>query len=163
MHDSHSAPAGPAVTHAFQGWRMVALGFLAVNLAIGATFGTWGVLVEPVSRELGASRSLASLGLAIVLLLMGLAGPVLGALLRHVRLRTVMIASWPSTRRSPTSTLSQRRSDNSVKPAWRDSSRRPITRFRFATSTESTARSCAPSAPRAERAAVVSAPSAGAG
>lgn len=76
----------------FLGWRMVALGFVAVNLAIGTTFGTWGVLVNPVSQELGASRSLASLGLAIILLLMGLAGPVLGVLLRRVRLRTVMIA-----------------------------------------------------------------------
>lgn len=92
MQEPHPATALPAATRAFLGWRMVALGFLAVNLAIGATFGTWGVLVEPVSRELGASRSLASLGLAVVLLLMGLAGPVLGALLRHVRLRTVMIA-----------------------------------------------------------------------
>ena len=77
---------------AFSGWRMVALGFLAVNIAIGTTFGTWGVLLKPVSEELGASRSMASLGLAIILLLMGVAGAVLGALLRVLRLRTVMMA-----------------------------------------------------------------------
>ncbi len=92
MRTQDQTAPGSAGNREFLGWRMVVLGFLAVNLAIGTTFGTWGVLVEPVSTELGASRSLASLGLAIVLLLMGLAGPVLGALLKHVRLQTVMIA-----------------------------------------------------------------------
>ena len=44
MHDSHSAQAGPAVTHAFQGWRMVALGFLAVTLAIGLVLSLFTAL-----------------------------------------------------------------------------------------------------------------------
>lgn len=76
----------------FLGWRMVALGFLAVNLAIGSTFGSFGVLIKPVAADFGASRGLASLGIAIILLLMGLSGPLLGVALRHLRIRTVMIA-----------------------------------------------------------------------
>ena len=76
----------------FLGWRMVALGFLAANLAIGLSFGTFGVLIKPVAEEFGASRGMASFGIAIVLLLMGIAGPALGVAFRHFRIRSVMIA-----------------------------------------------------------------------
>lgn len=87
---SGSAHRSPASR--FLGWRMVALGFLAANLAIGLTFGTFGVLIKPVATELGASRGMASFGIAVILLLMGVAGPALGVAFRHVRIRTVMIA-----------------------------------------------------------------------
>jgi MFS family permease len=69
---------------------MVALGFLAQNLAIGLIFGSFGVLIKPVAEELQASRALASLGIAVVMLLMGLAGPVLGILLARYPIRRVM-------------------------------------------------------------------------
>jgi predicted MFS family arabinose efflux permease len=76
----------------FLGWRMVALGFLAQNLAIGLTFGSFGVLIKPVASELQASRGLASLGIAVIMLLMGLSGPVLGILLARYPIRRVMSA-----------------------------------------------------------------------
>ena len=51
--DSGSGPV--SATRGFLGWRMIALGFLAANLAIGLTFGTFGVLIKPVAAELGAA------------------------------------------------------------------------------------------------------------
>ncbi len=82
------APRPPS---GFLGWRMIALGFLASNLAIGLTFGTFGVLIKPVAAELGASRGMASFGIALILLLMGVAGPALGVAFRRFRIRSVMI------------------------------------------------------------------------
>jgi len=76
----------------FLGWRMVALAFLAQNLAIGLTFGSFGVLIKPVASELHASRAMASLGIAVIMLLMGLSGPVLGVLLARYPIRRVMSA-----------------------------------------------------------------------
>lgn len=76
----------------FLGWRMVALGFLAQNLAIGLAFGSFGVLIKPVAAELEASRAIASLGIAVIMLLMGLSGPVLGTLLARYPIRRVMSA-----------------------------------------------------------------------
>jgi predicted MFS family arabinose efflux permease len=70
---------------------MVALGFLAQNLAIGLTFGSFGVLIKPVADELGASRAAASLGIAIILLLMGVAGPVLGTALTRYPIKRIMM------------------------------------------------------------------------
>jgi len=76
----------------FLGWRMLALAFLAQNLAIGLTFGSFGVLIKPVATELETSRAVASLGIAVVMLLMGLSGPVLGVLLARYPVRRVMMA-----------------------------------------------------------------------
>lgn len=91
--DISRAPAqNPAASQqGFLGWRMVGLGFLAANLAIGLSFGTFGVLIKPVAQEFGATRGMASFGIAIVLLLMGIAGPALGVAFRHFRIRSVMI------------------------------------------------------------------------
>ncbi len=91
MLPGNSGPGPVTAPRGFLGWRMIGLGFLAANLAIGLTFGTFGVLIKPVAAELGASRGLASFGIAVILLLMGIAGPVLGIAFRHVRIRSVMI------------------------------------------------------------------------
>src|SRR5512139_2898279 len=82
----------PARGERFLGWRMLALGFLAQNAAIGLTFGSFGVLIKPIATEWQASRALASFGIAVIMLLMGIAGPVLGALLARYPIRRVM--SW---------------------------------------------------------------------
>ncbi|MBP8925518.1 MAG: MFS transporter [Pseudomonadales bacterium] len=75
----------------FLGWRMVALGFLAQNLALGLTFGSFGVLIKPVAADLDASRGAASLGIALILVLMGIAGPVLGVALTRYPIRRIMM------------------------------------------------------------------------
>lgn len=65
----------------FLGWRMVAMAFVAQNVAIGTTFGSYGVFVQPLSSEFEASRFSTSLGIALLTLMMGLASPVIG---RHI-------------------------------------------------------------------------------
>ena len=92
MQHTSSAPSSGSAPPGFLGWRMIALGFLAANLAIGLTFGTFGVLIKPVAAELGASRGMASFGIAVILLLMGIAGPALGVAFRHFRIRSIMLA-----------------------------------------------------------------------
>lgn len=85
-----NADLAPVVVPGFLGWRMVVLGFIAVNLAIGFTFGTFGVLIKPVAAELHASRGLASFAIALIVLLIGFAGPVLGIALRRFSIRAIM-------------------------------------------------------------------------
>ena len=75
----------------FLGWRMVALAFLAMNLALGLTFGSFGVLIKPVAADLDASRGAASLGIALILVLMGIAGPMLGVALTRYPIRRIMM------------------------------------------------------------------------
>lgn len=74
----------------FYGWRMVLLGFIAVNLALGLTFGSFGVLIKPVAAELDASRALASLAIGVIILLLGLAAPLIGVALGRYSIRNVM-------------------------------------------------------------------------
>lgn len=76
----------------FLGWRMLGLAFLAQNLAIGLIFGSFGVLMKPVSEELQASRGLASFGIAAILAIMGIAGPLLGWAMRRFGIRDIMSA-----------------------------------------------------------------------
>ena len=59
----------------------LAIGFLAQNAAIGLTFGCFGLLVEPVTRELGDSRSLIAFSIGLISLVFGLLGPLTGVLL----------------------------------------------------------------------------------
>ncbi|MGI9294419.1 MAG: MFS transporter [Pseudomonadales bacterium] len=74
----------------FFGWRMVALGFAAQNIAIGTTFGSYGVLIKPVTEEFHAPRSVAALGIALITLLMGVVSPALGAALDRRSIRGIM-------------------------------------------------------------------------
>ena len=57
------------------------IGFLAQNAAIGLTFGCFGLLIDPVAREFGGSRSLLSFSIGMISLVFGLLGPMTGALL----------------------------------------------------------------------------------
>lgn len=75
----------------FLGWRMVAIAFITQNFAIGATFGIYGVLVKPVAEEFGAPRSLASMGIAIIILFKGLCSPSLGIMLDRKSIKHIML------------------------------------------------------------------------
>ncbi|MFN8624862.1 MAG: MFS transporter [Candidatus Binatia bacterium] len=78
----HRDPAG----------RMVALGFLAQNLAIGLTFGVYGAFVKPFADSFAIKRGVAASGLAIITLILGLASPWVGGLLQRRPIRDVMTA-----------------------------------------------------------------------
>lgn len=71
-------------------WMMLGLGFLSQGAAYGMTFGLGGVFIGPVGRDLHGSRLALSLGPALVALLHGLLGPVVGRWLARGSIRVVM-------------------------------------------------------------------------
>jgi len=64
-----------------QSYANLTMGFVAQNVAVGFTFGCFGLLIEPVTRELGGSRSLISFAVGLISLVFGLLGPMTGVLL----------------------------------------------------------------------------------
>jgi predicted MFS family arabinose efflux permease len=72
--------------------RMIVLGFLAQNLAIGLTFGVYGAFVKPFADSFAIKRGVAASGLAIITLVLGLASPWVGGLLHRRSIRDVMTA-----------------------------------------------------------------------
>lgn len=87
---SEAAIAG--VRAPFHGWRMVALAFVILNLALGVNFTAYGSLVEAIQREFHTTRALASAGPSVLNLAMGLMAPFAGAVMRRVPLKTLMLA-----------------------------------------------------------------------
>lgn len=75
---------------AFSGWRMVAICFLVLNVALGVNFAAYGALVEAIEREFATSRALASAGVSMLTLSMGAISPVVGGLMRRFPLRLLM-------------------------------------------------------------------------
>jgi len=71
---------------------MLARAFLAQNVAVGASFGGFSIAALPLQEKLHATRGAISLGLALVVLVMGLAGPVVASMLTRLGLRTTMVA-----------------------------------------------------------------------
>jgi MFS family permease len=76
----------------FTAWRMLAIAFLAQNCAIGIALGSYGTLITSLQTEFNTSRSLASTGLSVMLLVLGLMSPFMGGLLTRFSIRTVMVA-----------------------------------------------------------------------
>lgn len=66
--------------------------FVAQNCAVGCSYGGFGVSMLALQNRFDASRGAVSLGLSLVVLTGGLAGPLLAALQRRFGLRNVMIA-----------------------------------------------------------------------
>lgn len=71
---------------------MVFRAFLTQNVAVGCAFGGYGVTVLPLQEQFGASRGTATLGLALCVLVMGLAGPLIGTMIARIGLRWTMMA-----------------------------------------------------------------------
>lgn len=71
--------------------RMMVLGFLAQNMAIGFTYGVYGAFVKPFSDSFDVTRAVASSGLAIITLVFGLSSPWVGGLVSRHKIANVMI------------------------------------------------------------------------
>lgn len=71
---------------------MLALAFLAQNLALGLSYGTYGAFVLHFVEEFDAPLSLAGSGLAITALVMGLTSPWTGRLVSRLPIGRVMAA-----------------------------------------------------------------------
>lgn len=76
----------------FQGWRMVVICFLLINVALGLNFSAYGALVGAIEEGFDTSRALASGGVSMLTLSMGLMSPVVGGLMRRFPLRLLMAA-----------------------------------------------------------------------
>ncbi|MBK7251341.1 MAG: MFS transporter [Gammaproteobacteria bacterium] len=70
---------------------MLLTGFVTQNLAVGTTFGAYGLIVDALSREFHASHSLVALGMGMIALCLGLLAPLAGTLLDRWSVRSVMM------------------------------------------------------------------------
>jgi MFS family permease len=71
--------------------RMAAIAFLGFNLAIGATYGTFSVLLTAMEARMGVSRELSSLGIPLMAIAIAVVAPVTGVLAGRISLRLLMI------------------------------------------------------------------------
>ncbi|HEY3698738.1 MAG TPA: MFS transporter, partial [Spongiibacteraceae bacterium] len=74
----------------YKAYLMLFIAFLAQNVAVGFSFGSIGLLIEPLSRELNAKVALISLSVALVALIASASSPVVGMLLDRWSLRATM-------------------------------------------------------------------------
>lgn len=70
---------------------MLVTGFVTQNLAVGTTFGVYGLIVDTLAREFQASHSLVALGIGMISLCLGLFAPLVGTLLDRWSVRSVMM------------------------------------------------------------------------
>lgn len=70
---------------------MAIRGFVCQNVAVGSAFGGFGIAVLPLQAQYGVSRGTATLGLALVVLAMGMAGPLSAALMARIGIRRTML------------------------------------------------------------------------
>jgi MFS family permease len=71
---------------------MTGVAFLAQNAMSGLVIGSFGPLVTTFEARFHVGRSVSTLGVPLVLLSLGLLAPVIGLLLRHLAIRTMMVA-----------------------------------------------------------------------
>ena len=81
-------------TTPFYGWRMVALACLYMNIGVGFTYGIYSTFMAPMIQEFSASRTLASTGMSIMVVTMGLLGPVVGFGLQRWSIRAALGAGF---------------------------------------------------------------------
>lgn len=72
-------------------WSMATRGFLCQNVVIGTAFGGFGVTVLPVQQAFGVGRGLATLGIGLAVLAMGLGAPLASWLLGRFGMRFAMV------------------------------------------------------------------------
>lgn len=70
---------------------MIAVAFLAQNCAMGMAIGMFGSIVEAIQHQFSTSRALASAGLSMMIVTMGLVSPLVGVLMQRMQLKTIMI------------------------------------------------------------------------
>lgn len=73
-------------------WRQIGIATVAMNVATGLAFGSFGTLVLAIEQEYHAGRSASSLALSLMILSMSISASILGKLLERVSIRVVMVA-----------------------------------------------------------------------
>jgi len=72
--------------------RNLLLAFLAQNFGLGMTYGSYGSLLHPIEVEFGLTRAVASSGMSVMLLVLGLLSPFVGKLLERISIRFMMVS-----------------------------------------------------------------------
>ncbi len=72
-------------------WRQIGIATVAMNVATGLAFGSFGTLVLAIEQEYHAGRSASSLALSLMILSMSISASILGKLLERVSIRMVMV------------------------------------------------------------------------
>jgi MFS family permease len=86
-----NSPASTPARNRIAAWRMVMLGFLAQNCAGGMVMGSFGTVLTILQGELNVSRAAVSSTLGVIYMSLCLSSPIVGGLLQHYKLRTMMI------------------------------------------------------------------------
>lgn len=76
----------------FYGWWIIAALFITQMLAVGSTVYAFGHFVKPLSGEFDVARNTINGGLMLLLVGMGLSGPLLGHLLDRYPVRAIMLS-----------------------------------------------------------------------
>ena len=77
----------------YYGWVIVAITAIIFAVVIGASLQSFGLLVLPVSKELGLSRAQMNSGAILLNLGMAVASPFLGRVIDRFPARPIMAAS----------------------------------------------------------------------
>ena len=83
------------VRRLYYGWWVLTGMVIAMIVAEGVSFGSFGAYVEPLENRFGWSRAQVSLGFSVVVGSVGIAAPMIGWLLDHVGPRRLMVLCAP--------------------------------------------------------------------
>jgi len=89
---THRREEYPPVDGRRRPWAMLIRAALSQNVAIGCAFGGFSVSVLALQERYQSTRAEASMGLALVVLVMGLVGPLAAAAIGRIGLRATMLA-----------------------------------------------------------------------
>ncbi|WP_157217379.1 MFS transporter [Flavisphingomonas formosensis] len=76
-----------------RGWAIVAAMFVTTMLSVGTTLYAFGVLVKPISAELGLSRAAVNMGLVLLQLGGAVAGPMIGRMIDRASARWILVVA----------------------------------------------------------------------
>jgi cyanate permease len=85
---------GPGIDRSFYGWRIVLICFLAQSLSLGFATGSFGPLLASNEQHFRISRTVATTGMALLILAMSGLAPVFGGILHRVTIRAALL--WGS-------------------------------------------------------------------
>lgn len=78
-------------TRIFYGWWIVSAAFITLFVATGFIFYSYGVFLEPIQKEFGASRFAVAMGLTLMNSAMAFAAPFLGRFIDTWSIRRLMM------------------------------------------------------------------------
>src|ERR1700730_17215764 len=80
-----------ATERLFYGWKIVLIAFVAQNLSLGFATGSFGPLLASNEQHFQISRTLATTGMATLIVAMGGLAPVFGGILHRVSVRAALV------------------------------------------------------------------------